>query len=138
MAAQAWTKAKLFVTGNTLTTYVQGVTLEYSAEMLDQSEMNTPTRKFFPGMKNWTITAQLKHDTAGTLDGLLYAWVGATAGVDMHIQPLATTNVSDANPRYRGTGHLEGYTPAGGSVGDLRVTTVTFRSGSALTRTTAT
>ena len=137
MAAQAWTRAKLTVTGNDLTTYSQGVTLEYSAEMLDQSEMNTPTRKFFPGMKNWTVTAQFKHDSAGTLDGLLYSWVGATAGVTFTLQPLATTAISDANPKYSGTGHLEGYSPQAGSVGDLRVTTVTFRSGSALARATS-
>lgn len=137
MAAQAWTRAKLSVTGNDLTTYLQGLTLEYGVEMLDQSEMNTPTRKSFPGLKTWSITAQLKHDSAGTLDGLLYAWVGATAGVTLFCQPLATSANSDANPKYSGTAHLEGYTPLGGSVGDLRTTTVTFRSGSALSRATS-
>lgn len=136
MAAQAWTKAKLSVTGNDLTTYLQGLTLNYSAEMLDQSEMNTPTRKSFPGLKVWSITATVKHDSAGTLDGLLYAWVGATAGVTLFCQPLATSSNSDSNPKYSGTGHLEGYTPLAGNVGDLRTTTITFRSGSALTRAT--
>lgn len=134
MAAQAFTKAKLSVTGNDLTTYCQGVTLDYGAEMLDQSEMNTPTRKSFPGMKVWSVTAQLKHDSAGTLDAILFPLVGATAGVTLFVQPLATSSNSDANPKYSGTGHLEGYQPLGGNVGDLRVTTVTFRCGSALTR----
>ena len=138
MAAQAWTRAKLSVTGNDLTTYCQAVTLNYSAEMLDQSEMNTVTRKSFPGAKVWSITAQLKFDTAGTLDGILFPLVGATAGVTLFVQPLATTNVSDGNPRYSGTAHLEGYTPLGGNYGDLRTTTVTFRSGGNITRGTAT
>ena len=80
---------------------------------------------------------QLQMDTAGTLDGILFPLVGATAGVTLFVQPLATSALSDGNPKYSGTGHLEGYTPLGGSYGDLRTTTVTFRSGSALTRTTS-
>ncbi len=136
MPAQVYTKAKLSVTGNDLTTYLQSLTLPYSNEMLDQSQMNTGTRLSFPGMKVWSITAKLKLDSAGTLDGLLYAWVGATAGVTFFAQALATTAVSDANPKWSGTAHLEGYEPLAGNVGDLRVTTITFRSGSALTRAT--
>lgn len=135
--ALAWTRGRLNVGTTNVTSYIRSLSLDYAAEMLDRTVMGDLTRKSLPGLKVWSVTAELKQDTAGALDALLFPLIGST-GFTVYCQSLATSNVSDANPRYSGTAVLENYNPLGGSVGDLRVSSVTFRSAGTLSRSTAT
>jgi len=60
------------------------------------------------------------------------------AGFTVYTQPVATSNVSDTNPRFSGTAVLENYQPQGGSVGDMLTAPVTFQAAGTLSRVTAT
>lgn len=144
MSKLAHTRAALVVNGVDLTGAARSVTLNFGAEMLDKTAMGDLTRQMFPGLKVWSITAELNQDFATSatggghvVDGTLFGLVGST-GFTVYTQPNATANVSDTNPRFTGTAVLENYNPMQGNVGDMHTAPVTFRSAGALTRATAT
>ena len=119
-----------------LSAFVTSVTINYSAELLDETAMGDTTRKNKGGLKDWSVAVEFKQDfAAGAVDVSLFALVGTTFPVV--IRPVKATVVGATNPNYTGTGILESYTPVGNTVGDLAMAPVSIQAAGPLTRAVA-
>lgn len=120
-------------TGGTALPHVRSVTINYSANMLDITEMSNTTVINLAGLLNWSMDVEVLQDyAASNVDALLFPLVGAAS---FYIQVKPTSgSVSATNPQFYGLCVLESYTPITGSVGDVQVISATFQSAGALTR----
>ena len=139
MATIVMTDAYFLVNSVNLSGWTRSLTINYEAEMLDDTVMGTTgTRSNRPGLKNWSIDAEFLQDfAAGAVDATLFSLVGAAA---FAIEARPTSGArSVTNPAYTGNAVLESYPPLSGEVGALSTVSATFRSGggSVLTRATA-
>jgi hypothetical protein len=134
MASLALTDAFVSINAKDLSPFVQSVTINYAAEMLDASTMGVGTRVNLGGLKNWSIDIEFVQDFGATPapDIDLFSLVGTTFTVI--VRPVKGTLVGATNPNYTGTGILESYSPIGNSVGDLAMAPVTIQSAGPLTR----
>lgn len=133
MAALAFNDAFVSINSVDLSDRVQSVTLNYAAEMLDETSMGATTRTNLGGLKNWSIDIEFKQDYAsGEVDATLFPLVGTTFTVI--VRPVNAGGVGATNPNYTGTGILESYAPMGNSVGDLATAPITIQSAGALSR----
>lgn len=139
MATLVYTDAYLSVNAVVLSGWVRSLTINYEAEMLDDTAMGTTgTRSNRPGLKNWSMDVEFLQDfVAGGPDATLFPLVGAAAFA-IEGRPTSAA-VGATNPKYTGNAVLETYPPLSGEVGVLGTASATFRSGggSALTRATA-
>lgn len=119
-----------------LTDHVKSVKLDYSADMVDDTNMGDNTKQVIAGLKDWSVELELAQDWAtGSIDDWLFPLVGASA-FQILVRPT-TAVVGVSNPNYSGNVVLEKYNPITGSAGDLAKTTVSFRPASDLIRSTA-
>lgn len=134
MAALAFTDCYVSLNAKVLSPFVKSVTLNYSAEMLDETAMGDTTRINKGGLKNWSLDVEFIQDFGATPapDIDLFSLVGSTLAII--IRPVSGTVIGATNPEYRGTGCLESYPPLGGGVGDLAGTSITIQSAGTLTR----
>lgn len=136
MATLAFTGAHVEINSVDLSTFVRGVTINYAAEMLDETAMGDTTRTMKGGLKNWSMEIEFTQDfAASSPDVSLFSLVGSTFTVT--VRPVKGTAVGATNPNYTGTGILESYSPLQNSVGELAMTTVTIQSAGALSRATS-
>ena len=119
-----------------LSDHVKSVTLNYSAEMLDDTAMGDDTKSNKGGLKNWSVEVEFHQDyAASSVDATLFSLVGTTFTVI--VRPVESTAVGPTNPNYTGTGILESYNPVGGAVGELAAASITIQPAGTLTRATA-
>lgn len=139
MATLMYSDASFTVNAVDLSNHVRSLTLNYEAEMLDDTVMGTSgTRSNRPGLKNWNIECTFLQDfAAGSVDATLFPLIGATA-FPIILRHLSTV-VSASNPQYTGNAILESYPPISGDVGAMAEVTANFRAGggSALARAVA-
>ncbi len=130
MATLVYTDAFLSVATVDLSDHVKSLTLNYSAEMLDDTVMGTSgTRSSKPGLKNWSLEVQFLQDfAASSVDATLFPLIGA-ASFAVATRQSKTAAISVSNPQYSGNAVLENYTPITGEVGTLGMTNCTFRAG---------
>jgi len=123
------------VDGNDISSSVKSVTVNYSAEMQDDTTMGDDTKSNKGGLKNWSAEVELLQDFAsGQLDSILFPLVGTTVAVIFRPTSAA---VSASNPNYTGNGTVESYPPLGGTVGDLASTTISIQPAGTLSRATS-
>lgn len=135
MATLHFRDAFLQVNAVNLSSHVESITINYSAEMLDETAMGDSTRIRKGGLKGWSIDVNFHQDlAAGAVDATLFSLVGTTACIEVRPQNICSTV---ANPRYEGIGVLETYNPMGGTVGSLLDAPATWQSAGDLSRTTA-
>jgi hypothetical protein len=135
MASLVLNDAYVLINAVDLSDYVQSATVNYSAEMVDETAMGDTSRKNKGGLKNWSIDVEFKQNfAAGAVDATLFSLVGTTFPVE--VRPTSAAR-SATNPAYTGTGVLESYNPIGNSVGDLATAAITIQSAGTLTRLTA-
>ena len=133
MATLVWTDAFLSINGIVESDHVRSLTLNYAAELQDDTAMGDDTRSRLPGLLDWSIDADLYHDLAdGDLSELLFALVGA-APFEVIVKPNGS-GTSTTNPSYTGNAVLERFPLIRGSVGDMAVASVTFQSAGTLVR----
>ena len=139
MATIVMTDAYLLVNAVNLSAWCRSLTINYEAEMLDDTAFGTTgTRSNRPGLKNWSMDAEFLQDfAAGAVDATLFPLVGA-APFPIEARPTSAA-VGVTNPSYTGNAVLETYPPLSGEVGALSTVSASFRSGggSALVRNTA-
>ena len=137
MSSLVFSDAYVSLNAKDLSPFVKSVTLDYSAEMLDETTMGATTRTNKGGLKNWSIAVEFKQDYGATPapDIDLFSLVGTTFACI--IRPVESTVVGPTNPNYTGTGCLENYQPVGVGVGDLAGTTISIQSAGTLTRAEA-
>lgn len=135
MAQLIFSDAFVSIDGDDVSSSVKSVTVNYSAEMQDDTVMGDDTKSNKGGLKNWSIEVELLQDFGGSaLDSILFPLVGTTFIVI--VRPTSDT-VSATNPNYTGTGILESYPPMGGAVGDLASTSITIQPAGTLSRATS-
>lgn len=133
MATLIWDDAQVVINGVDLSDHVRQVTLNYSAEMQDETAMSRDTRINKPGLFNWSLEVEFNQDFAASeVDVTLFPLVGAAA-FPITVRPT-TGAISATNPEYQANAVLESYGPIDGSVGDLAVVTASFQSAGTLTR----
>jgi hypothetical protein len=136
MATFVYTDASVVVNSVDLSDHVKSCTLNYEAEMLDDTVMGDTTRSNIAGLLNWSIDVEFLQDFASAkVDATLFTLVGAAA-FTVTVKPTSGS-VSATNPSFSGSAVLESYPPMSGSVGDLETASATFRSAGTLTRATS-
>jgi hypothetical protein len=132
MAQLIYRDCSLTVNSVDLSAYVKSLTVNYGANMQDDTVMGDSTRSFAGGLLEWSVNVEFVQDYAATrVDATLFSLVGA-AGFTIVIKPVS----SSANPTLTGTAVIATYNPQAGTVGDLLKATCTFQSAGTLTRTT--
>ena len=136
MATFVYTDASVVVNSVDLSDHVKSCTLNYEAEMLDDTVMGDTTRSNIAGLLNWSIDVEFLQDFASAkVDATLFTLVGAAA-FTVTVKPTSGS-VRATNPSFSGSAVLESYPPMSGSVGDLETASATFRSAGTLARATS-
>lgn len=130
MGTLVYTDALTDINGVDLSDHVRSLTLNYEAEILDDTAMGTSgTRSAKPGLKNWTLSVDFYQDFAvGSVDATLFPLIGAAA-FPVRVRPVKASAISTTNPEYQGNAVLESYPPLTGEVGALAMATASFRAG---------
>lgn len=117
----------LSINGVALSDHVQSVTLEYSADEVEDTNMGDNTHKFMPStLKNWSLEAEFSQDyAANEVDATLFGLIGGSA-VAIEIRPT-TSAASATNPAYQGNGVVLNYNPISGSVGEKKLASCTVK-----------
>ena len=119
-----------------LSDHVRSVTLNYSAELLDDTAMGDTTRSRKGGLFDWSVSVEFYADEASSnVMQTFFAKVGATTAIIL--RPDNSEGVSATNPNYTGTGIVGGFPLVAGSVGELQMTTVDIQAAGTLTRATS-
>ena len=135
MAKFVLTDASLVINSVDLSDHVTSVTLNYEAELGDDTTMGDDTRTNLGGLKNWSIDVEFTQNFAsGKVDATLWGIVGTSVAIVL--KPTSGA-VSTTNPSYSGNGVIGSYSPIGNSVGDVAMAPVTIAPAGTLTRATS-
>ena len=133
MAFVVLKNAYVMINNVDLSDHVKQVTVNYSAESLENTAMGATTKSRQGGLLDWSVEVEFYQDYAsGKVDATLFPLVGAAAFA-IHVKPENAT-ISAANPDFTGNVILPEYSPVSGSVGELSTVSVTFEAAGALTR----
>lgn len=136
MATQVLTDAYVSWDGTDFSDHVRSVTLDYSAELQDDTAMGDDTRSRKGGLKDWSAQLEFFQDEAALqVAQTFFADVGTTAV--LLLRPAKASVVSATNPNYTGTGIVESMPLVSGAVGDMHMTTVQIQAAGTLSRATA-
>ena len=119
--------------GSDLSAHSTNITLEYSADEVEETAMGDSTHLFAAGtLKTWSLSVDYQNDyTDSSFDDLMFAAVGTSVAIVL--RPTSAV-VGVNNPEYTGNGILTGYNPIQGSTGELAGGTLTFAAASDLAR----
>ncbi len=136
MAEIVFTNGHLTVNAVDLSCFVRSMTLNYSAEILDKTDMCDDTRSKIAGLRDWSLEVEFNQDfAAGAVDATLFSLVGAaTFAIAVRADQGAT---SATNPEFQGNALLESYDPIAGAVGELLTVPASFPGNGTLTRATS-
>jgi hypothetical protein len=133
MATIVFTDAYVMINSVELSDHVKSVTLNYSADDVEDTNMGDTTHIHLGGLLNWSLDVEFASDWAsGEIDATLFSLVGA-ASVTVAVRPVNAT-IASTNPEYTGSAVLLDYPPISGAVGELKTTSAHFESAGALTR----
>lgn len=136
MAKLVWKNPHLTLNAVDLSDHVKGLTIDYKAEIIDNTCSGDATRAKLPGLKDWSVTIEFAQDYAASeVDATLFSLVGAAA-VAVAMRPT-TDSVGATNPSFAGNVLVESYPPIAGTVGAEGTATVTLQGTGTLARNTA-
>lgn len=119
-----------------LSDHVKSVTIDYSAELLDDTVMGDDTRSRMGGLKDWSVSVEFFQDEdAAKVAQTFFADIGVARV--LIIRPKKASAVSSTNPNYTGTGILESMPLVSGEVGAISMTTVEIKAAGTLSRATS-
>lgn len=125
----------IVINGVNLSDHVMSGTINYEAELQDETAMGDDSRTRLAGLKNYSLDITFQQDFAsGSVDATLFPLVGVDTSVV--IKPTSAA-VSVTNPSFSGTAILESYPIMGNAVGELAQVSVTFQGDGDLTRNIA-
>lgn len=135
MASQVLTNAYILLNAVNLSAFVTGVTLNYSADIAEDTAMGDTAKSRLSGLKDWSVDIDFNQDyAASAVDVTLFGIVGSSVAIELRADAGA---VSVTNPKFTGNVILESYSPISGSVGDKHSTKISLKGNGALTRATA-
>lgn len=135
MATFAFTDASVVINSVDLSDHVRQVTLNVSADELDDTAMGATYRSRKGGLKDWSVTVEFNSDFAASeVDATLWPLLGSTTTIT--VKPTSAA-VGSTNPSFSGSVLVSQVNPVGNSVGDLATVSVTWPGASTLTRATS-
>ena len=135
MATFAMTDASVVINSVDLSDHVRQVTLNVSADELDDTAMGDTFRSRIGGLKDWSVTLEFNQDFAASeVDATLWPLLGTTTTIT--VKPTSSA-VGATNPSYSGSVLVSQYNPMTNGVGDLATTSVTWQGAGTLTRATS-
>lgn len=135
MASIPFIDADFRVNSVNLSPYVTSVTLDYTADELDDTAMGDTHRSFIGGLKEFTLTVEFNQDFASSaVDQTLWPLFGTVT-----TWTLKATSAANAatNPQYSGSVLINQYPPFGNAVGEKATVSVTWRGTGNLARATS-
>lgn len=134
MATFAFIDARLEVNSVVLSTFCRGVTLNVSADELDDTAFGDTYRSRIGGLKDWSIAPEFNADFAsGAVDATIWPLLGTTTTVKL--RPTSSA-ISTTNPEFSGSALISQHNPLGNSVGDLATESVQWPGAGTLSRAT--
>src|SRR3990167_5803891 len=136
MATFVIKSASVVIAGTDISTAVTQVSIDYKAEIQDETAMGDSTRHRLPGMKDWTMNIDVNQDyiTAG-VDATIFSLVG-TSNLVVAVR-ADTAAAAITNPNYTGIGVLESYMPVQAQIGMLHKSRLVILATGDLTRNTS-
>lgn len=135
MASLALIDGRLEVNAVVLSAYCRGITLNVSADELDDTAFGDTYRSRIGGLKDYSFSPEFNQDfAASATDVTLFPLLGTVVAVK--VRPT-TAAISATNPEYQGSALISQYNPFGNSVGDLATVSVTWPGSGTLTRATS-
>lgn len=132
MSSLAFIDATLSVNAVDLSDFVRSVTLEVSADELDDTAMGDTYRSRIGGLKDWSVAVEFNSDfAASAVDTTLFPLLGTV--VEVKIRPTSGA-ISSTNPEYVGNVLISQVNPMDNAVGDLATVSVTWPGAGTLTR----
>ena len=128
MAHEVLKNCYVAINGTDLTSHVTSVTLDYSADMVEDTTFGQGTHGMRAGLLNWSISLEMNGEGgAATVEGVLWPLVGDDTGFTVVIRRINGDAVSASNPEYQGVGVLESFSPLSGAIGELWTTSPTIQ-----------
>lgn len=135
MASFAFIDARVEVNSVVLSSYVRAVTLNVSADELDDTAMGDTYRSRIGGLKDWSVNLEFNSDfAASAVDVTIFPLLGTTTTVK--VRPTSSA-ISATNPEYSGSALVSQHNPFGNSVGDLATVSNQWPGAGTLSRATS-
>lgn len=136
MAKFVLKNAYLSINSVDLSNYVKSITLNYSAELMDNTCMGDTSKAKLLGFTDWSLDVTFAQDYATSkVDATLFGLVGGAA-VNIEVRP-DTAVASATNPKFTGAAFVTSYNPISGSAGQVAETSVKLEGSGALSRATS-
>lgn len=134
MVAFVLKDAFISVNGVDLSDHVLSATLNYAADLQEDTAMGDTTRSRLAGLLDWSLEVTFKQDfDSGSVDDTLFPLVGAAA-FTVIFRADKSDGVGGTNPNYSGSAVLETYPPVSNSIGELAQVSATFQAAGTLSR----
>jgi len=126
---------KITVGTTNLSTSINSVTLDITADEIETTAFGSTYRTRIGGLKSGSVSLDFMQDfAAGSVDALLFPLMGSTVAVK--IAPTSGT-VSATNPEYRFDCLVTQYQPYSSSTGDIAQLSVSWPTTGEIVRGTA-
>ena len=137
MATLVFKDAYVSINSVDLSDHVRKVTINYTAEEQDDTNMGDTAKGRKAGLLDWKASVEFAQDFAGSsVDATCFPLVGAAAFAVV-IRPVKGTVVGPTNPNYGGNAIMTEYTPMDGAVGTLATAPITLLGDGVLNRATS-
>lgn len=135
MATFAVTNAYLTVGGTDLSDHVRSISINISAEDLDDTAMGDSWHSRLAGLKDFSVNVEFNQDfAASNVEATIWGAFATSAAIAFN---PASSTTSTTNPRYSGNVIITDATPIDSSVGELATVSYTWPGSGALTRATS-
>lgn len=135
MGSFAFIDARVEVNSVVLSGFCRGVTVNVSADELDDTAMGDTYRSRIGGLKDWSVAPEFNSDfAASAVDATIWPLLGTTTTVK--VRPTSAA-IAATNPEYSGTVLVSQYNPFSNSVGDLATSSATWPGAGTLSRATS-
>lgn len=135
MGSFAFIDCRLEVNSVNLSAFAKAVTLEVSADELDDTAFGDTYRSKIGGLKDWNVQVEFNSDfAASAVDATLWPLLGTATTVK--VRPT-TSAIGSTNPEYSGSALVSQYNPFGNSVGELATVSVQWPGAGTLSRATS-
>jgi len=137
VAVYAATDHKITINGTNLSSVLQSVSLDLSADEIETTAFGSGFRSRIAGLKSGSVTLNFFQDFgASSVDAIIAPLFTAGSYGTVVITPTSAA-VSATNPSYSAVCLISQYQPFSASVGDIATLSVTFPTSGTVTRATA-
>ena len=140
MAVYVATDHKITINGTNLSTSLQSVSIDVSADEIETTAFGSGFRTRLPGLKSGSVTLNFFQDfAASSVDATLWSLFNASGTATYATVVVLPTSsaVGAGNPAYTAVCVVTQYQPYSASVGDIATLSVTWPTTGTVTRATA-